>query len=398
MADKDDARSRRAAALRERSQRRGGDFDSIFAANLPTFSPKEGSYILRILPPTWKNADHYGFDIHVHYGIGADEASYICPKKMNRGKCPICEERDRLMKAGDKDEAKKFRATPRSVVWVIDRDAEKDGPKLWGMPFTLDKSLAELSQNKRTGAVLFIDDTEEGYDVMFSRDGTGVQTRYTGLQIDREASALSNRSKQMAEWLEFIDEHPIPDCLVVRDYDYLRDVFMGGMEDDDKGRDRDDDRSSRRSRDDDEAPRSRRGRDDEDEAPRSRRARDDDDEPRSRLRDRYAGEDREEDPPSRTSRGARDTEDDNPLPDETEERAPPSRGRREPEPEPERRSTRRVREEPEDEEAPSPPKRGRVRDEPEDEDPSDEEEDKGRASSPRSNSLAERLAAAGRKK
>ena len=61
---------------------------------------------IRLLPPTWKNADHYGFDIAVHYSIGPSKNAYLCPRDMRGEKCPICEEADRLMAEGLTKEAK----------------------------------------------------------------------------------------------------------------------------------------------------------------------------------------------------------------------------------------------------------------------------------------------------
>lgn len=99
--------------------------------------------------------------------------------------------------------------------------------------------------------------------------------------------------------------------------------------------DDDDAPRSRRGRDDDdEKPRGRRGRDEDDEKPRSRRGRDDDEDEAPRSRGRRRDDDDEEDEKPRGRRGRRDDDDEDEAPrarrrgDDDEDEAPRSRGRR----------------------------------------------------------------------
>jgi hypothetical protein len=215
-------RERDPDATKKRAEQQGGDFDSIFSDVVKVFTPAEAPNNVRILPPTWPDAEHYGYDIHVHYGIGADNQAYLCLDKMRAEACPICEERARAVKKGDEDYANDLKPSRRVAVYLIDREKEKEGVLLWSMPWTVDRDISKVAQDKRSGEWYNIDNPDEGYDVFFDRDGKGQRTKYTGFQIDRRPSPLGKE-----EWLDFAVEHPIPDVLVFHDYEHILKVFGG---------------------------------------------------------------------------------------------------------------------------------------------------------------------------
>src|ERR1700693_6132381 len=76
--------------VKERAEQTGSRFDSPFIDRFDTFRPKVGDNLIRILPPTWDDHDHYGFDIWVHSYIGPDNGTYLCLNKMQNKPCPIC--------------------------------------------------------------------------------------------------------------------------------------------------------------------------------------------------------------------------------------------------------------------------------------------------------------------
>ena len=213
--------------VKKRADQKGGDFDSLLKRDIPNFTPKEGDYTLRILPPTWEDADHYGYDVYVNYGIGPDDQAYLSLSKMYHERDPIDEERRKAEASGNNEYSKELTPTKRVAIWVIDRDKEEEGPKLWTMPWTVDRDVTNLCIDKRSGEVLQIDHPEEGFDVEFTRTGTGLRTKYIGLQIARRPSPLSDDENQMEEWLNFVLDHPIPDCFEKYDYDHIAEVFHG---------------------------------------------------------------------------------------------------------------------------------------------------------------------------
>lgn len=214
--------------VKQRANMRGGNFDSFIKPQYKLYKVKDGKNLIRILPPTWEGAKHYGFDLFVNYNIGADNQSYLSLSKMKNEADPLAEARKVAEREGDDTLAKDLRPTQRIAMWVIDRQDEDEGPQLWCAPFTVDKAFANLAFDEDTKEIIFIDDPEEGCDVRFYKEGTGMLTKYEASKMKiMPAGAISDDEKQQDEWLEFIAENPIPDCLNYYDYDHISGVFDG---------------------------------------------------------------------------------------------------------------------------------------------------------------------------
>lgn len=294
--DRDDDRGGRARSsfayegrsreqIDKRAKMRGKEFDRFISDGVKVWTPGDGINSIRILPPTWKGAEHYGLDLYVHYGVGPDRQSYLCLTKMLDKPDPIAEEHATALRDGeDKDYVKSLEAKRRCGVYLIDRDAEKEGVQFWAMPWTIDADINKLSVDRKTGETLNIDDPEDGYDIEFEKTGTGARTKYEAVAIARRSSPLGNR-----KWLDYAVENPIPDQLVYFEYDHIAKAFGGA--------------GAHRGR---EEEREERGRDDSDREDRSRgRDRSDRDEDRERGRDRSAGS-RDRDDDRGSSRGESD--------------------------------------------------------------------------------------------
>lgn len=235
---------RSADSYKRRGEQGGSDFDKYLNDAIKMYKTAEGDNTIRILPPTWNDAEHFGYDIYVHYGVGPDNQTYLCLHKMKGEPCPICDERERAQKDGDQEYADKLKPAKRVLVYIIDRNNEKDGPVVWSMPWTVDRDLCKLVVDKRTGELLPIDHPEKGYDVEFERKGKGDRTQYIGLAIARRESDLGN-----SRWLDQIQEHSIPDSLIFYEYDHIAKVFGGSSGK--RSHNRDDDRDRGRGKGDD---------------------------------------------------------------------------------------------------------------------------------------------------
>ena len=272
--------------LERRTNQSSNDRDTFLSSKMKVFSPKDGDYLLRILPPTWKDPDHYGLDLYVHYQVGADRGQFVCLDKHGKGGCPICAEKANAEAEGDKDYAKALSPAKRVLLYVINRDEEDAGVQVWAAPWTFDRDLSLLCKDKRSGEILSIDDPYEGYDIEFTRKGSGRKTEYVGISVARSATPISNKDDELDEWLDYITEHPLDTIYEMRDAEHIAKAFNGGagMHPDeraaeearreeakkksggrDRARDRDDKDSGRGGRD--------RDRDDKDSGS-SRRARD----------------------------------------------------------------------------------------------------------------------------
>lgn len=339
------------AKVKEHADQQGGAFDSIFKSGIDTFRAEQGDNTIRILPPTWEDQDHYAYLIWVHRRIGGDNSTYICPLKMKGDPCPICEAAREAKEAGEDDDAKALGVQKTYAAWVINRNDKKPVPLLYHMSWTMDRDIASICQNKKTGATLFVDHPDEGYDVTFTRKGTNLNTKYFGHQVDRESSPIDESARKQDEILEYIQENSIPNLLKIREYDYLEQVAKGkkAKSDEDEDADDADEKPKRRTRDDDDeedakpAKRRTRDDDDEDEKPAKRRARDDDDE-----------DDGEKPVKKKPAKG-----------DDDEDERPAKRRVRDDEDEDEKPAKRRARDDDEDER----PAKRRSRDDDEDEAP-----------------------------
>jgi hypothetical protein len=230
--------------VKQRQTQSGGLFDALFAADFVVYKVKEGENRLRFLPPTWRDAQHYAIDLFVHYGVGSDNGSYFCAAKMKGEGCLLCELRKEATKEGDIEYAASLSATKRVLAWVIDRDEEDAGPQLFPMAWTIDRDLANLSIDKRTGELLLLDDPDRGYDVEFTAVGTGLKRRYSGLLVSRHSSLLHDDSALADKWLDYVQNNPLPGTLVYYDQDHIRSVAEGRTVKRDDG----DDGATRRER------------------------------------------------------------------------------------------------------------------------------------------------------
>lgn len=199
-----------------------GDKDWFLKDGTATFTPQAGDNWVRILPATWENPEHYAWDVRIHYQVGADKGAFLCLAEMKNEACPICEEYTQAVREKDDDYAKELKANKTLLVWMLDRNKESEGPKIWTMPVGIDRELVALQQDTRTGEILFIEDADTGYDVEFKRQGAGMQTKYIGVRIARQPSMAAS-----GEVLEYISRNPIPSLLTFHDYDYIARAFTG---------------------------------------------------------------------------------------------------------------------------------------------------------------------------
>ena len=290
--------------MKERANMRGGGFDRYIKDGIKMYKVRDGKNLIRVLPPTWGDEKHppkhYGYDIFVNYNIGVDDQSYLSLSKMLGKPDPLAEARKEAEADGDKELAKSLQPTQRICVWLIDRQAEDEGPQLWAAPFTFDKALINVSFDDDTKEVVYIDDPETGCDVRFYKEGAGLKTKYDASKMRlMKPGPIHEDQGTQDEWMAFIMENPIPDCLNFYTYDQIAAAFDGTT------------KSKKAADDDDERPRPRRERaraepedeapfdEDEKPAPRKRPVDpDDDDEPAPR-RERARARAEDEEPPKR---------------------------------------------------------------------------------------------------
>src|SRR3990172_3179566 len=148
--------------IKKRAQEREGQGGRGFRYNLPDktdfFTPKKGTMNIDILPykvtvnnhPSAKEGElWFQRTVFCHYGVGAEEKTYLCLKTIHK-KCPICDHRAELMKAGDADQeiVNGLKSKERELYNVVDLQDESKGVQLWDISYHLfGKHLEEEIRN-----------------------------------------------------------------------------------------------------------------------------------------------------------------------------------------------------------------------------------------------------------
>jgi hypothetical protein len=214
-------------AINRQATDKGGSFDSYTKQIGGNFKPSATNRI-RIMPSTFdaeklKIKRTWYYEIFVHYSVGPDRGTYLCPMKMGLGKCAICEAR---MEA-DEEEQKALAPKKRFLVWLIDRADEAAGPKLWSMPGKVCTDIANQQRDARTGKAIGITNPEAGYDIAFNKTGEGVQVQYPGVAVDRSPSPITDDAEKMAKWLTFIQKNPLNLMTHFHEQEYVMGLLTG---------------------------------------------------------------------------------------------------------------------------------------------------------------------------
>lgn len=240
-------KERTADQIKRRADNAGGRFDSIFKSGFDPYRPKAGESAIRILPPTWDNHEHFGYDIWVHKYVGPDESNYLCLMKMKSKPCAWCDAAKDAKDAGDTDEYKKLSAKSDVIYWVIDRDDDTPHPQLWHVSGMADGEISDLGRSKRSGKTYYLDHPDQGWDILVDKKGAKLRTRYT---YKRDADAgpipISAKQKKQDEILQFILENPLPSVLKYYDNAYLEKLVGGGVHEQDEDLDDEPQRKPRR--------------------------------------------------------------------------------------------------------------------------------------------------------
>lgn len=209
-------------AWKKRSEQSGSKFAGYILDDFKTFTPHKGENWVRIMPPTWENAEHYGMDIWVHYSVGPEDGAVLCLYKMKGEKCPICEEHQRAEGRGQEN-AKELKPGRRVLIYLVDKKAEKDVdiPQPWAAPWTWDKDVAKVCRDRISGELFQIDNPTAGFDVFFDKEGEKLQSKYLGFSLARTSSPVSQVS------LDYVVKNPLPTVLQWRNYDEVKALFEG---------------------------------------------------------------------------------------------------------------------------------------------------------------------------
>lgn len=264
----------------EKALNRGVDF---IDSEIPQFKPRDGSNCVRWIRPLEgdKMANHpLGAEILVHFiqGFGY----YVSPKTLDKeAQDPLDELSREVLKSQDPGEDKMISTSRRIVGHILDlvADPERGELKIYVAPATLVEDMLYAAKDRRTGKTYSLEDPEDGIPVFFDRTGAQRNTKYKGVELDRDSFPIED---DLAEDMEYIG-----DVLLIKSTEELQEIA-------DKVMDslRGSGRSRRSARGD--------GDKDEDDGRGSRRGRS-----RARGGDEDSHREQEESPPPRSRRGGR---------------------------------------------------------------------------------------------
>ena len=222
----------------------GGKYDSggrNLPYKLPTgkelFSPKKGISLIDIIPYKVSIKNHpddipagdlwYRRKIFVHFGIGIEEKSYICPLKTPGigKKCPICENRAQLLKddpEGNKEVLAQLKPKQRELYNVINLEEEDKGVQLWDMSYHLFGK--KLEEDLKTG-----DEDWVGFADL--KSGFSLKIRFSAKTVGGfgfvEATRIDFQSREDYDKAVLDDTIDIDAMLDVLSYEELEKRLLG---------------------------------------------------------------------------------------------------------------------------------------------------------------------------
>src|SRR5690606_11527374 len=109
-------------------------FDFYVKDVVKVFKPRDGKNMIRILPPTWEDAEHYSYTLQLVYGEGPDSQTYLSRHRMLGEPDPLHEAYLQAQKEKNKKLADALEPKKRAGIYVIDRNAEEEGVQFWPAP------------------------------------------------------------------------------------------------------------------------------------------------------------------------------------------------------------------------------------------------------------------------
>jgi hypothetical protein len=132
----------------------------------------------------------YWIDVWVHRGVGPAEDSFVCPQRMFKKPCPVCELQKSMKEQEefDEDAVKKLSPTRRAIynIWVRDSIKEQEkGIQLWDASHYLyENPVAALAKLPKEGGFVPYTNPDIGKSVSFRRSGKGaLSTKYTAFRF-----------------------------------------------------------------------------------------------------------------------------------------------------------------------------------------------------------------------
>lgn len=239
-----------------------GKFGTIFVENPPMWSCAPGPHELAIVPydtMSGQNSEYrkgnsdlnmpfsneelesgstwdYKLSVLLHYSMGINEDTVLCLRTIGR-RCPICEERERLLREEGLDinssDIQALTARKRVLYNIVCFDSAEEfdkGIQVWDAPHASIEDELSILVNKRdirTGEIInrpyFI--PEEGWNILFERTGKGLNTEYKYLEIKKRLEKDDFTDSELDELYDSVFN--FEDIIEVKEYDVLYEMLHG---------------------------------------------------------------------------------------------------------------------------------------------------------------------------
>lgn len=151
---------------------------------------------LRFLPPTLDDGSLFYLNVN-HFGLKSDEDKHIavaCGDVHRDGDepCVLCALHSFLKADGEEEAAKNIRAANNWYAQVlvgskdVDGNLVYSGPKLIRMSKTGADAIIEILKMQEAADDDYCCDPHNGQDIMFSRSGSGLQTKYSAQAMGKK--------------------------------------------------------------------------------------------------------------------------------------------------------------------------------------------------------------------
>ena len=256
----------REAAIRREMERakQGRGLGWIDAARLGSewdvkqWKPKQGDNFVAFVPPEAGNV-YFGYKVFIHYDMGPAREAVLCPSAHDKGRCPICEERDALQNEGyENEELRPYNCFPPRYLFLIvdvkNKETAEAGIQFWCAPNKINDDIFALSLDKRTQDVIDIADLDGGKDFLFEMTGKGLRTDYKGCQLEDRQIPITDKMLAQIDGMPWFD-----DFLFFKEYEELAEMLDAAIKSRERAAERGASRSEREDSKSDRGGRSERG-------------------------------------------------------------------------------------------------------------------------------------------
>jgi len=194
---------------------------------------EQGRKKIEILPVLATAKNKHGVEGTYHFEatywvnrIGADNQSYVSPKRTFNERCPVHEEYSRLNNDPNADEEhiKSLRAKQRQLFYVFDHDEPEKGVQLWDMSYWL--------FGKQLDEKIMLAEEEDGYDQFFDPyDGLTIklgvtEDQFAGNKFYKVAAIDFVKRKDEIDEELWADLEPLENLLKVLSYSELKAILF----------------------------------------------------------------------------------------------------------------------------------------------------------------------------